>query len=53
MTDNETPQPDEQEQSEQNPDEVESHDPVEGPRPDDAVEYEGNKVGEHMNKEDE
>jgi hypothetical protein len=36
-----------------NPDEIPSHPPIEGDRPDDAVEYEANKVGEHMNKEDE
>lgn len=37
---------------EQNADDVASHPPEEGERPDDAVEYEPPNVGEHMNKED-
>ena len=53
MTDTEQPNEPEQQPNEVDPDEVESHEPIEGPRPDDAVEYEGRNVGEHMNKEDE
>lgn len=52
MSDTENTQP-EQPADDQDPDEVPSHPPEEGPRPDDAVEYEANKVGQPMNKEDE